>query len=110
MSPQQERKRREQLGYQCPLITFASVQCSNDQFDPMDNTVMPLIEKQLKELQDCSVIVVYQATNVSGCFQSYMVPSSIRRSTVGFVAPDAALPAWLVNDHDIFFWCRRTVA
>jgi hypothetical protein len=76
------------LGYQCPFITFASVQCSTDAYDLMDNTVMPLIKEQLTELQRSSVIVVYHSKNMTQCFRSFMVPDTIKSTTIGFVPPN----------------------
>jgi hypothetical protein len=92
MSSPQERKKRGLLSYQCPVITFASVKCSTDSYGLMDSTVMPLIKQQLTELKGSSVIVVYSSKNMTGCFRSYMVPSTIRPGTVGFVTPDPDVP------------------
>jgi hypothetical protein len=79
------RKEKKQLGYQCPVITFASVQCTKDAYDLMDNTVMPLIKQQLVDLQGSSLVVVYHQKNVSKAYRSYMVPSSIRPGTMAFL-------------------------
>jgi hypothetical protein len=81
----EERKRREELSYQCPVICFASVQCSKDAYDLMDKTVMPTIKLQLLELQRSSLVTVYHTRNMRQCFRSYMVPSSICPGTMAFM-------------------------
>lgn len=43
MSPPELRKTKEDLGYHCPVIQFASIQCSKDAFELMDKTVMPMV-------------------------------------------------------------------
>jgi hypothetical protein len=65
MSPPEQRKELKKLGYQCPFITFASVQCSTDSYSLMNNTVMPRIKEQLKELKGSSIIVVYHTKNMT---------------------------------------------
>ena len=53
------RKQKKQLSYQCPIVVFGSVECSTDAYDLMNNTVMPLVKEQLKELQKSCMVTVY---------------------------------------------------
>jgi hypothetical protein len=85
LSSPTERKQKGQLSYQCPVVQFASVQCSKDTYDLMDNTIMPMIKQQLTQLRESSIVVVYHQKNKTKSFRSYMVPSSIRTSTIAFV-------------------------
>jgi hypothetical protein len=84
-STPEERKQRDDLGYHCPVVSFASVGCSKDDFEIMDRTVMPTVKKQLKELQQSSIITVYHRLNTRGCFRSYTVPSTIQINTLAFL-------------------------
>ena len=84
LSPPSVRKQKKQLGYQCPLITFANVQCSTDTFQLMQKTVMPMVKKQLKELKRSSMLTVFQSDKVSTVFRSYIVPLTIDRNSVKF--------------------------
>jgi hypothetical protein len=84
LSPPAVRKKKKLLSYQCPMITFASIQCSKDSFDLMDNTVMPIVKQQLLELKRSSLVVVYHQKDIK-CFRSYMVPSTIRMATIAFI-------------------------
>jgi hypothetical protein len=85
LCPPEERKRRKELGYQCPVVCFASVSCSKDTYELMDSTVMPTIKQQLLELQKKSLVTVYHMKNMQQCYQSYMVPCSIRPATIAFL-------------------------
>ena len=53
------RKQKQNLGYQCPVIQFASVACSTDAYDLMANTVMPLVKKQITDLKSSAVVTVF---------------------------------------------------
>jgi hypothetical protein len=79
------RKQKQQLGYQCPMIVFGSVECTTDAYDLMKNTVMPMVKKQLKELQESAVVTVYQRTNITKVFRSYTVPSTIHPGSIAFL-------------------------
>jgi hypothetical protein len=79
-----ERKRLNDLSHHCPVIQFANVQCSKDTFDLMDQTVMPSIKRQLIALKGSAVMVVYDKKNLSKCFRSYTVPSTINMSKLAF--------------------------
>jgi hypothetical protein len=85
LSPPIVRKEKKQLSYQCPVVTFASVQCTKDAYDLMDSTVMPKIKQQLIDLKKSSVVVVYHKKNITTNFRSYIVPSSIRPTTIAFL-------------------------
>jgi hypothetical protein len=85
LSKPEERKTRKELSYQCPVVCFASVQCSKDAFDLMNQTVMPTIKQQLLQLQQSSLVTVFHTRNMQNCFRSFMVPSSIRPSTIAFL-------------------------
>jgi hypothetical protein len=80
-----QRKTMGQLSYQCPVVNFASVQCTKDTYGLMDNTIMPTIKQQLNELRRSSVVAVYHKVNFKECFRSYIVPSTIMVSTIGLV-------------------------
>jgi hypothetical protein len=41
------QKEKRQLSYQCPVVVFASVECSTDAYSLMDSTVMPMVKQQL---------------------------------------------------------------
>jgi hypothetical protein len=75
----------EKLGYQCPVVQFASVQCTKDAYDLMDSTVMPLIKQQLIALKSSSLVVVYHKNNMTEFFRSYIVPATIKRITMAFL-------------------------
>jgi hypothetical protein len=45
------QKEKRQLSYQCPVVVFASVECSADAYSLMDSTVMPMVKQQLKEVK-----------------------------------------------------------
>ena len=79
------RKEKQQLGYHCPMIVFGSVECTTDAYDLMKSTVMPMVKKQLKELQESAVVTVYQRTNITKVFRSYTVPSTIHPGTIAFL-------------------------
>ena len=84
-------KHKEQLSYHCPLIVFASVQCTTDAYNLMDSTVMPKVKEQLLELKHSSVVTVYHQLNMTNAFRSYVVPSTIRPGTIGFIVQDAGM-------------------
>jgi hypothetical protein len=88
LSPPQVRKEMKVLGYQCPLLTFASVQCTKDAFDLMDSTVMPIIKQQLIDLKGSSIVTVYHWNNYTKIFRSYTVPAAINPQTVAFQQGD----------------------
>lgn len=83
LSPPILRKEKKNLGYHCPLITFANVQCSNDSFELMESTVMPIVKKQLNDLKKSSMLTVFHLKNIES-FRSYIVPSTICQNTVHF--------------------------
>jgi hypothetical protein len=51
----------------------------------MDNTVMPKVKKQLKDLKTSSLVTVYHRRNFKTAFRSYTVPKTIRPGTIGFI-------------------------
>jgi hypothetical protein len=67
------------------MIQFASVQCSKDAYELMNNTVMPMVKQQLIERKQSSIVTVYHTKNPIKAFRSYTVPSSIRPTTVAFL-------------------------
>ena len=67
------------------MIVFGSVECTTDAYDLMKSTVMPMVKKQLKELQESAVVTVYQRTNITKVFRSYTVPSTIHPGTIAFL-------------------------
>jgi hypothetical protein len=79
------RKEKEQLSYQCPVVVFASVECSTDAYDLMNSTIMPMVKQQLKEIKQSSVVTVYHTSNMKKVFRSYTVPSTIRPGTIAFM-------------------------
>ena len=84
LSPPTVRKEKKNLSYWCPVIQFASVQCTTDAYNLMDSTVMPKVKQQLTKLKGESVVTVYHKTNMSKAFRSYMVPCTIRPITIEF--------------------------
>lgn len=78
------RKQKQNLGYQCPVIQFASVACSTDAFDIMDNTVMPFVKKQITDLKSSAVVTVFDKNNLTKSFRSYIVPIGICPMTIVF--------------------------
>jgi hypothetical protein len=90
MLPPKVRKECSNLGCHCPMITFASVMCSKDTYELMNNTVMPMVKQQLNDLKKSSIITVYHSTNPTKAFRSYTVPSSIRPTTVAFLQDTVA--------------------
>jgi hypothetical protein len=85
LSPPEERKRRQELGYQFPVVCFASVACSKDAYDLMDATVMPQVKDQLFILRWSSLVTVYHKLRMRECFRSCMVPASINKFIIGFI-------------------------
>jgi hypothetical protein len=83
-SPQVRKQDGNKLSMQCPVVQFASVRCSKDAYDLMDSTVMPAIKSELNQLKKSSILTVFHTKNVTGCFRSYTVPSSILLNTVAF--------------------------
>ena len=79
------RKEKRQLSYQCPVVVFASVECSTDAYSLMDSTVMPMVKQQLKEVKESSVVTVYHRPNFKTAFRSYAVPRTIHPGTIGFI-------------------------
>jgi hypothetical protein len=80
------RKEKKALAYQCPLIQFASVKCSKDAYELMQNTVMPKVKEQLLELKKSAVVTIYHRGNDGNVlFRSHMVPSTINMETLAFV-------------------------
>ena len=84
----EERKQRGELNYHCPIIQVASVDCSKDTFGLLQNTVMPSMRTQMIRLQQSSVVVVYDYTNLKR-FKSYVVFKSINYLSVRFVYNNA---------------------
>ncbi|CAB9527704.1 unknown protein [Seminavis robusta] len=80
------RKTKKMLGNECPVIQFASVQCSKDAYYLMETTVMPTIKQQLIRLKESSVVTVFHKKNCHGCYRSFVVPSSIQEGTIGFLS------------------------
>jgi hypothetical protein len=85
LSPLSIQKDKKQLSYQCPIVVFASVECSKDVYNLMNSTVIPRIKSQLTELKESSIVTVYHQTNKTKVFRSYRVPSSIWAGTIGFI-------------------------
>jgi hypothetical protein len=85
LSPPSIRKEKKQLSYQCPIVVFASVECSKDAYSLMNSTVMPRIKSQLTELKESSIVTVYHRTDKTNVFRASRVPSSIRAGTIGFI-------------------------
>lgn len=83
-SPQKRKQNGNKLSMQCPVVQFASVRCSKDAYDLMDSTVMPAIKSELNQLKKSSILTVFHTKNITGCFRSYTVPSSILLNTVAF--------------------------
>ena len=84
LSPPTVRKEMKMLGFQCPLICFASIQCTTDAYDLMDATVMPLVKQQLTSIKESAVVTVYHRKNWMTAFRSYVVPNTIRPATLAF--------------------------
>jgi hypothetical protein len=68
LCPPAKRKNMKQLGYQCPTIQFASVECSKDSYELMNNTVMPMVKEQLIKLKKSSIVTVYHIKKPSNVF------------------------------------------
>lgn len=78
-----ERKRRNELNYQCPMVVFASIQCTKDTYGLLNSTVMPAVKKEIQNLENNAIVTVYHRKNIK-CYRSFMVPASINLSTVAF--------------------------
>ena len=79
------RKAKKSLSYQCPIVVFGSVECTTDAYDLMNSTVMPAVKEQLKELKKSAMVTVYHRLNITKCFRTYTVPSTIHPGTVAFI-------------------------
>jgi hypothetical protein len=79
-----ECKRKCMLGHQCPVIQFASVQCSKDVHELMDSTIMPTVKEQLMELESSGAVTVCHIRRPRETFRSCIVPSTIHWSTMKF--------------------------
>jgi hypothetical protein len=84
LSSPEERKHKDQLSYQCPVVQFASVQCTKDAYDLMNTTVMPTVKQQLLKLQESAIVTVYSVVDHRNVFRSFTVPSSIRPGSMAF--------------------------
>jgi hypothetical protein len=78
LSPPAVRKEKRALSYQCPVVCFASIECSTDSYGLLNSTVMPAVRKELKALESSSVVTVFDVQHPTTKFRSYVVPSSIR--------------------------------
>jgi hypothetical protein len=92
LSSPQQRKNTSLLSHHCPLVTFASVQCTKDSYDLMDSTVMPMIKEQLLKLKTSCLLVVCHKNNRTKSFRSYIVPCSIHPATVAFLGANLLTP------------------
>ena len=79
----QIRKQRRELNLHCPTIQVASVDCSKDTLELLQNTVMPSIRSQLIQLQQSSVVVVYNCRNPYE-FKSYCVVKGMALASIQF--------------------------
>jgi hypothetical protein len=84
LSSPEERKQKNLLSYQCPVVQFACVQCTKDAYDLMNTTIMPIVKEQLVKLKESAMITVYNVNDHQQAFRSFIVPSSIRPGTVSF--------------------------
>jgi hypothetical protein len=84
LSPPTIRKQKKNLGYQCPVVNFANIECSTDSFELLESTIMPIVKQQLTELRKSAMLTVFHRQHLSKTFRSYMVPSSIRSGTIAF--------------------------
>jgi len=83
MSPE-ERKKQNTINLQCPTIQIASVDCSKDAFELLQNTVMPRIREQLIRLQGSVAVVAFDVKEPTKRFKALLVPRSIDLPNVQF--------------------------
>lgn len=68
----QERKRRGELNYLCPIVQFASIECSKDTYDLLVETVMSGVKEQVSLLADSAIVTVHHSRDPT-CFKSFVV-------------------------------------
>eukprot|EP00978_Attheya_sp_CCMP212_P045139 scaffold334841_cov28-Attheya_sp.AAC.1 len=56
----QERKKLNNLNYQYPTIPIASIDCSKDTYEILNNTIMPNARRDITFMKGSSVVVVYK--------------------------------------------------
>ena len=76
------RKARNDIGYQCVMVPIASVDCTKDTYEILENTVMPRVRQDINVLNASSVLTVYKRTAKKDCFKSYIVHRTIKLVTV----------------------------
>ena len=68
-----ERKQMGDIGYQCPIIPIASIDCTKDTYEILNNTVMPVVRQHIINLKDSAIVVVYRMTGAKDCFKAVVV-------------------------------------
>jgi hypothetical protein len=84
LSSPAERKEKKDLGYGCPIIQFASVECTKDAYELLDLTIMPKIKREITELDTSAVLTVFDCLRPRQAYHSFIVPSTIHLSTIAF--------------------------
>ena len=79
------RKKKNDIGYQCPTIPIASIDCTKDTYEILQNTVMPGVRRDINRVRLSSVVVVYRKGKARECFRSFMVHKTIKRETMVIV-------------------------
>jgi hypothetical protein len=83
-SSPQERKHRKDLSHRCPMIQTAHMDCAEDRFDLLEQTIMPKLDECVRAMQNSSVIVVHDKTNLEQ-WKSYLVPNNIDMNSIMFM-------------------------
>lgn len=81
----EHRKHDGDLNKGCPMVQFASVECTKDTYSMLNNRIMPKVKEDIKALQNSAILTVYRSQNVQGNFRSYHVPTDIHQGTIAFL-------------------------
>lgn len=80
----EERKQKGVLNLNCPMIQFASLRCSKDTYDLLQNTVMPRVAKEIQRMQTSSIVTVFNKDNPVNTHRSYAIPANTCSDSIQF--------------------------
>jgi len=81
-SSPEERKRRGQLNWRCPIIQITSIDCTKDTFELLVNTTMPRIKAQLINLRNCAAFVLYSTRQPMKYKKVFLLPKHLNERDV----------------------------
>jgi hypothetical protein len=78
-----ECKHRKDLSHRCPMIQIGHMDCAEDRHDLLEQTITPKLDECVRAMQNSSVIVVHDKTNLEQR-KSYLVPNNINMNSITF--------------------------